>query len=341
VKPKVFVVQPIPEVALAAMREVAEVTVYPYMDRQITVPELAAAARQSDWLFILHETTVTADVIHANPNLKGIACMAGTKLHIDMEAANACKIPIVVTDPSVASSRATGDLAMAMMLGLAYRLVDADRYTRAGGFRQEQTMALMGLGCPGKTAGLIGLGKIGHYIVPRLRAFDMNVLYTKRTRLPPDQERKMGVEWTADLDEVLKRSDYLFILCDHNPSTEKLIGKRELDLMKREAYLINVGRGRIIDEPEIIRALQEKRIAGAAFDVYWNEPYQFDPPPTGEPWVPEALRKLDNVILAPHNGGATWDGRSRAALSAVQGMKQMMKGERPEWLYNPEIFASA
>jgi lactate dehydrogenase-like 2-hydroxyacid dehydrogenase len=341
VKPTVFVVQPIPEIALDLLREVAEVQVYPYIDRQITVAELAAAAKHADWLFVLHETDVSAEVIHANPNLKGIGAMAVTKLHIDMEAANACKIPVIVRESKITVSRVTGDLAVAMMLGLAYRLVESDTYTRGGNFRQEQTMALMGLGCPGKTAGLIGLGKIGLYVVPRLRAFDMDVIYTKRNRLPLDQERTMGVEWTPDLDTVLKRSDYLFILCDHNPSTHKLIGRRELGLMKTEAYLINVGRGRIIDEPELISALQDKRIAGAALDVYWNEPYQNDPPPTGEPWVPDALRKLDNVILAPHNGGGTWDSRSAEALSVVRGMVQMIKGEIPATLLNPEIYAGA
>jgi phosphoglycerate dehydrogenase-like enzyme len=103
----------------------------------------------------------------------------------------------------------------------------------------------------------------------------------------------------------------------YNPSTRKLIGKRELDLMKPEAYLINTARGRIVDEPELIRALQEKRIAGAALDVYWNEPYRNEPSVAGEPWVPEALCKLDNVILAPHNGNATWNvsGRRTAAVA--------------------------
>jgi lactate dehydrogenase-like 2-hydroxyacid dehydrogenase len=340
-KPKVFVVQPIPEMALAPLREIADVTVYPYMDQQITVEELAAAARHADFLFVMHETTVNADVLNANPDLKGIGVMGGSKLHIDMEAVNARKIPIVSTERRTTGSRGTGDLALGLMLGLAYRLVESDTYTRGGNFRQEQTMALMGMGCPGKTAGLIGLGKIGVFVVPRLKAFDMNVLYTKRTRLPLDQEKAMGVEWTPHLDEVLKRSDYLFILCDHNESTHKLIGKRALDLMKKTAYLINVGRGRIIDEPELIKALQEKRIAGAGLDVYYNEPYQFDPPPTGEPWVPVALRKLDNVILLPHNGGGTWDVRGPGALSVAKGIVQLMKGERPATLVNPEIYGNA
>jgi len=340
VKPKVFVVQPIPEVALEALREVAEVNVYPYMDRQITVDELVANAKRNDWLLVLHETTVNADVIRANPNLKGIGIMAGSKLHIDMEAANACKIPVILLERSANGFvRGTADLGVAMVLSLAYRLADSDRYTRGGGFRQEQTMAMMGIGCPGKTVGMVGLGKVAAVMVPRLRAFDMHVVYTKRNRLPAEQERELGLEWSPSLDEVIKRSDFFCVLCDYNPSTHKLIGKRELGLLKKDAYLVNVGRGRIVDEPELIRVLQERRIAGAALDVYWNEPYWGDPPDAGAPWVPEELCRLDNVILAPHNGGGTWDVRGDMALTIAKSIVQMIKGERPASLYNPQVLA--
>jgi glyoxylate reductase len=198
----------------------------------------------------------------------------------------------------------------------------------------------MGIGCPGKTVGLIGLGRVAQYLPPRMRAFDMHVIYTKPNRLPAEREQELGVEWTPTLDDLLKRSDFVCIECRYTPSTHKLIGRRELDLMKPEAYLINTGRGRIIDQPELIRALQEKRIAGAALDVYWSEPYLNEPPLT-EPWVPEELCKLDNVILAPHNGGATWDVRGRKAASVAQGMVAMMQGKRPVTLMNPEIYASA
>src|SRR5580692_3035287 len=334
-RPKVFVVQPIPEVALDVLRQAADVAVYPYMDRQISVDELVGGAKRSDWLFVLHETHVTAEVINANPDLKGIGSIAATP-HIDMEAANARKLPIVLGDSTITVSRATADLTMAMLLGLAYRLVEADHYTRCGKFRQEQTLALMGIGCPGKTVGLIGMGRLGESMATRIRAFGMHAVYTKRTRLAPKREQELSVEWTPDLDDLIKRSDFVCLVCDYNPSTHKLIGKRELDLMKPEAYLINTARGRIVDEPELIRALREKRIAGAALDVYWNEP-----PVTPDPAVPEELCKLENVILAPHNGGATWDVRGRKAMSVAQGMVAMMRGERPAALLNPEIYAQA
>jgi len=339
-RPKVFAAQAIPGAALDVLRQAAEVWVYPYLERQISVDELVGAAKRSDWLYVLHETSVTAEVINANPNLKGIGCMAAGHSFIDMEAANARKIPVIMGDPAISVIPATGDLTIAMLLALAYRLVEGDRYTRCGKFRQEQTVALMGIGCPGKTVGMLGMGKLALHMVPRLRAFDMHVLYNKPTRLATAREQELGIEWAPSLLDLMRRSDFVCIACRYGPSTHKLIGWRELDQMTPEAYLINTGRGRIVDEPELIRALQERRIAGAALDVYWNEPYRNDDPDSREPWVPEELCKMENVILAPHNGGATWDVRSRKAVSVAEGMLAVMRGERPKTLLNPEIYAN-
>ena len=335
-KPKIFVAQPIPEVALDILREVADVSVYPYMDRQISVDELAAAARRSDWLYVLHETNVTAEVLAANPNLKGIGAMAKFDPCIDLEAARHYGIPIVVEDPADNAfggvSLTTADLTVGMLLGLAYRLVEADRYTRCGKFRQEQTNALLGLGCLGKTVGLIGLGKVAEYMVPRLTPFGLDLTYTKRTRLDPERERDLGIGWCASLDDLLRTSDFVCVACDYNPSTHELIGPRELGLMKPSAFLINTARGRIVSEQALVAALQDKRIAGAALDVYWNEP-----PHVQDPHVPEALLALDNVILAPHNGGATVDVREHRTSSVARFMVQMITTGRAPHILNPEV----
>jgi glyoxylate reductase len=345
-KPKIFVVQPIPNVALDILRSAADVSVYPYLDRQISTDELVINAMRADWLFVLGDTIVPAEVINANPSLKGIGALTKAGANIDMAAARARKLPVVAEDPADrygegvgiavrgGVSLATADLTVGMIVALAYRIVDSDRYTRCGHFKQEQTLALMGLGCPERTVGLIGLGKVAEYMVPRVRAFDMNIIYTKRNRLSAAQERDWGVEWTASLDDLLKRSDFVCVACDYNESTHKLIGARQFALMKETAYFINTARGRIVDEPEMIRALQNRTIAGAALDVYWDEP-----PETHDPHVPEALRKLDNVILAPHNGGATWPVRGARMASVARGVLKIMKGERPPGLLNPEIFA--
>ena len=342
-KPKIFVAQPIADAVLDILREGAEVTVYPYLDRQITQDELAANARRHDWLFLASDNIVSAEAVHGSPNLKGIGTVSRLGLYIDLAAATARKLPVVSADPAYASapglspgarggvSLATADLTMGMLVSLAYRLVDADRYTRAGHFKQEQTLALMGVGCPGKTVGIIGMGKVAHYMVPRCRAFDMRVLYTKRNRLAEAEEEQLGIEWTP-LDALLEASDFVCLACDYNPDTHKLIGARELGLMKPTAFFINTARGRIVDEPALIQALQTRRIAGAGLDVYWNEP-----PVVYDPFVPEELRKIDNVILAPHNGGATWDVRVARAVSVARGVLATMRGERAPGLLNPNI----
>ncbi len=342
-KPKIFVAQPIADAVLDILREGAEVTVYPHLDRQITQDELAANARRHDWLFLASDNIVSAEAIQASPNLKGIGTVSRLGLYIDLAAATARKLPVVSADPDYASapglspgarggvSLATADLTIGMLVSLAYRLVDADRYTRAGHFKQEQTLALMGVGCPGKTVGIIGMGKVAHYMVPRCRAFDMRVLYTKRKRLTQAEEEQLGIEWTT-LHALLEASDFVCLACDYNPDTHKLIGARELGLMKPTAFFINTARGRIVDEPALIQALQTRRIAGAALDVYWNEP-----PVVYDPFVPEELRKLDNVILAPHNGGATWDVRVARAASVAHGVLATMRGERAPGLLNPNI----
>ena len=185
-KPRVFVVQPIPEVALEILREVAEVTVFPHLDRQISHDELVANARRSDYIFAMGDTLVPAEVINANPDLKGISVVSRKAGNVDLEAARARRLPVAITHPAEEIyqliCKVTGDLTMGMLLALAYRLFDSDRYTRCGKF-QEQTLALMGVGCPGKTLGLIGLGRVAEYMIPRARAFEMDVVYSKRTRL--------------------------------------------------------------------------------------------------------------------------------------------------------------
>jgi glyoxylate reductase len=335
----VFAVQAIPEAPLRVLQEVADVEVFPSLRRQINLQETIDGARRADYLLGLHGNFVPAEVIIANPNLKGIAFLGGNTVKVDFDAALACKIPVLSAHPEDAAAAyskgvavATADLTVAMLLALAYRLVDADRYTRADPTFQEQTMALMGVGCSGKTAGLIGLGQVGQHVARRLAGFDMHVLYVKRNRLAPDQETRLGLQYVT-LDELLQRSDYVSVQVNYNATTHKMIGARELGLMKPTAYFINTARGRIVDEQALIAALESGAIAGAGLEVFYNEP-----PAVWDPVVPEVLRKMDNVILAPHNGGATFDSRSFQIMPLATGIKDLIEGRRPRGLLNPEVF---
>jgi lactate dehydrogenase-like 2-hydroxyacid dehydrogenase len=333
VKPRVFVSQPIPEPALDMMREVAEVNVFPRTDRNMSEDEWIMAAQRSDYLFVMGGNIITTNVIKANPKLKGIA-MVHRRLpqnnSIDLDTARALGVPVVFQFPWEPVydriAEATCDLTIAMMLDLAYRMSDADRYTRSGRSLQEHTMALMGPGVTGKTIGLLGLGIVARKMVPRLHPFKIHILYTKRTRLSPAEEREMGVEW-AEQDEILRRSDFVCLEYDYNPSTHKKIGEREFALMKPTAYFINTARGRIVDEPALVRALQNRTIAGAGLDVFWHEP-------PGSPEMapsPEFFR-MDGVVLAPHNGGATWDARTELTKATARQIIALIAGERPQGL---------
>jgi lactate dehydrogenase-like 2-hydroxyacid dehydrogenase len=319
-RPRVFVVQPIPGVALDMLREVSEVEVYPYADRQVTMDELAAAASRSDYIFTMHETMIDKSVIAANPGLKGIAVGGGDYADmIDVDACEQAGIPILDHSDELhaltrsLNAKTTADLTLALLMCLAYRVVESDSYTKAGRFRQEMTMELMGQGCPGKVAGVIGMGSVARELVPRLQALEMDVVYTKRTRLSAQDETALGIRWVDDLDQLLPVADYVIMLANYNSSAHMLMAEREFGLMRPTAYFVNSGRGRLVDEPAMIKALQDGTIAGAGLDVYWNEP-----PVVHDPDVPEALRRLPNVVLAPHNGGATWDSRSLQVTHIAQ-----------------------
>ena len=191
-KPRIFVVQPIMPEGLEMLRAVGEVEMFD-TDRMISKPELIAGLKRADYLYTLGDTVIDAEVLDANPDLKGIAAMSMILNVIDIEAATQRGIP--VTNIPHVITKTTCDLTMALLLGLAWRIVEADAFVRSGKFRQEQSMSFLCHSLPGKTLGLIGLGGIGKEIVKRARAFDMEVIYTKRTRLDPAEEQELGVTW--------------------------------------------------------------------------------------------------------------------------------------------------
>jgi len=323
--PKIFVTQPIPEKALARLREAAEVELNPDPLHIITKPELIAALKRNDYLFCLLHDTVDADAIHANPNLKLIASMAIVPAGIDVAAATARRIPVTTISPIV--TEATADLHWALLLAVARRVVEADRAVRSGIFPGGQSMRFVGTEVHGKTLGIIGLGRIGEAVARRAWGFGMRVLYTKRQRLNGARESALGVEYRS-LDDLLRESDFVSVNVALTRETVHLIGHRELGLMRPSAFLVNTARGPIVDEKALVRALEEKRIAGAALDVYEHEPR-----------VEPGLINLPNVVLAPHLGSAATDTRERMAGIVVGNIVAVIEGRRPPNLFNPEIYS--
>jgi glyoxylate reductase len=322
--PKMFVTQPIAQKALARLREVGDVEINPDSTHIITKPELMAALGRNDYLLCLLHDRVDAEVISVNPNLRLIASMAITPSGVDVAAATARRIPVTSIPPAVTET--TADLHWALLLVVARRIVEADCALRSGIFPGSQSMHFVGGEVNGKTLGIVGFGAIGEAVARRARGFGMRILYVKRHRLDEPRETTLGVEY-RNLDDLLKESDFVSVNAALNPETVHLIGARELSLMRPSAYLVNTARGPIVDEKALVRALEEKQIAGAALDVYEREP-------TVEP----GLINLPNVVLTPHLGSAGLDTRERIADIVVDNIVAVIEGRRPPNLYNPEIY---
>src|SRR5213594_81595 len=319
--PRVFVTQPIPEGALARLLEVAEVELNPDPLHIIAKPELITALNQNQYLFCLLHDRVDAEVINASPDLRVIASMAIVPAGIDVAAATARRIPVTTIPPVV--TEATADLHWALLLAVARRVMEADRALRSGLFPGGQSMRFVGSEVHGKTLGIIGLGAIGEAVARRAKGFGMRIVYTNRTRLDESREALLSVEYRR-LNNLLGESDFVSINAALSPETVHLISDREFGLMRPSAYLVNTARGPIVDEKALVRALEEKRIAGAALDVYENEPA-----------VEPGLINLPNVVLTPHLGSAALETRERIAAILVENGIAVIEGRRPPNIYNP------
>jgi glyoxylate reductase len=324
---RIFVTQPIAESALERLRSVADVTVNPDNSCVLAKDRLCAAVREHDILFALLHDTIDYDVLTANPKLKAVASMSANADRIDVAAATARRIPVTVIMP-IAVTEATADLHFAIMLAVARRVVEGDRLIRAGFFPGAQSNLLAGAWVCGKVLGLVGgKGRIGRAVARRALGFRMRILYSGPHRMPEADEAKLGMAYVS-LDQLLAESDFVSLHPALKAETRHLIGERELLLMKRTAFLINSARGPIVDEKALAEILAKNRIAGAALDVFENEPF-----------VEPALLKLTNVVLTPHLGSAIMEVRETLAHVVVDNIMAILAGRRPPNCFNPEIYA--
>ena len=321
---RVFVTQPIPERALQHLREAVDVEMFSDPSRILPYDYLLAAVRHCEILYCLLHDRVDARVIEEGKSLRLIASSAITPANIDVAAASLRKIPVTVIPNVVAE--ATADLQWGLLIGVARRILEADRALRRGVFAGSQSTYFIGGEVNGRTLGTIGLGAIGRATVRRAHGFGMRVLYTKRQRLPSHEEETLGIVFRT-LDELLAEGDFVVVNAAYHQGTYHLIGTREFALMKSTAYLINTSRGPIVDEAALVDALKRRIIAGAGLDVY-----------EGEPLVHPELPVLDNVILTPHIGSAARETRERSASVVVDNILAFLKGDRPPNVFNTEIY---
>jgi len=320
---KVFVTQPVPEAALARLRESAEVRVFPDSTRILPREHLLGEVGSCDVLFCLMHDRIDREVIEAGQSLRLIATSAIYPGNLDMAAATARKIPVTGIPNLVAET--TADLQWGLLMAVARRIAEADRAVRRRMFPGSQSMYFIGAEVNGKTLGTIGLGAVGRGIARRARGFGMTVLYTKRNRLDPNEEAQSQVRY-ATLEDLLRESDFVVVNASYHQGTHHLLSAKELGLMKPTAFLINTSRGPIVDEQALVEALQAKRIAGAALDVYEHEPQ-----------VHPELPRMDNVVLTPHIGSAARETRERIAGIVVDNILAFLAGDRPPNLINAEV----
>ncbi len=255
-------------------------------------PEGVLQAHKNDIGAILstHSTPVRRSLIDALPQLGLIAQNAVGTDNVDLAAAHARGIAVTNT-PDVLTDD-TADIALALLLACSRRIVEADMYVRVG--RWSAGPMPLGTTPKGKTVGIVGLGRIGQAIAKRLAAFDMRIVYHGRR-----QKTDAPYAYYKDLNEMAKACDYLILACSGGPDTHHIVNKSVLADLGPRGYLINVSRGSVVDTEALINALVGKVIAGAGLDVYETEPN-----------VPEPLKSMDNVVLLPHIGSATFETRT-------------------------------
>jgi len=311
-KPKLFITRNIPEPAIKRLEEVFEVEIFPE-NRAITHGELKEKVRDIDALICLLTDNIDHEIIEAASNLKCISVYAVGYNNIDVETAT--KHGIVICNTPGVLTETTADLAWALIMSCARRIVEADRFVREGKFQGWEPMLMLGNDIFGKTLGIIGMGRIGRAVAHRALGFDMKVIYYDPQ---VDPESLPSDYVSVDLTTLCQNSDFISIHTPLTPKTRHLIGEKEFNLMKPTAILINTARGPIIDEQALISALKENKIAGAGLDVYENEPV-----------IPEELIKLSNVILLPHIGSASYETRTKMALLAAENAIAVIEGKNP------------
>ncbi|MCD6146553.1 MAG: phosphoglycerate dehydrogenase [Thermoplasmata archaeon] len=311
---KILVTDVIAEEAMELLKKNHEVTF-----KDITGEELAREIAPYHALMVRSGTKVTAEAINNAENLIVIGRAGIGVDNIDVKAATRNGIKVVNSPTGATISVA--ELAIGHMISLARRLPKADKTTRAGEWAKKK---LKGVELNGKTLGLIGCGNIGRVVAKYARALNMSVIgydpYISKEKLEEE-----GIEKVESVGEVMGRADFISIHVPHTPETHHLINEEMLSKMKTSAYIINCARGGVVDEKALYNALKENKIAGAALDVYEEEPAKNNP-----------LFELDNAVFTPHIGASTKEGQIRAGTICAEQILKVLEGKEPDfWVNRP------
>jgi glyoxylate reductase len=307
--PAVFVARRIPSVALSRLEEACDVEVHGG-ERELEQAELIERLQGKQGLISIVSTRVNRAVIEACPGLQIVANVAVGYNNIDVAAAR--ERGVIVTNTPDVLTEASADLTWALILAITRRIAEGDRLVRAGGWKGWALDFMLGSDLRGKQLGIIGFGRIGQAVAARAGAFGMRVAYQSRSAIGPPEYQPMAY------DRLSATSDIVTLHCPLTDETRHLINQKSLARMKRSAYLINAARGAVVDEAALVWALKNRIIAGAALDVYEDEPR-----------VHPELPRFENVVLAPHLGSATTETRTAMADLAVRNVIAVLSGNPP------------
>jgi glyoxylate reductase len=315
-KPLIVITRRLPDVIETRMMELFDCRLN-VEDAPMSQAELIEAVRSGEVLVPTVTDRIDAGIIsQAGPQLRLIASFGTGVDHIDLKTAR--QRGITVTNTPGVLTEDTADMTMALMLALPRRLAEGERLVRSGEWGGWGPTSMLGHRIWGKRLGIIGMGRIGQAVARRARGFGLAVHYHNRRRVHPDIEEELEATYWESLDQMLSRMDIISINCPHTPATYHLLSPRRLKLLQEHAYIVNTSRGEVIDENALARALEGGEIAGAALDVFEHEPA-----------INPKLMKMDNVILLPHMGSATIEGRIAMGEKVIINIKTFADGHTP------------
>jgi glyoxylate reductase len=320
-KPRVLATRPLFPAAQQILNAACDVEYWSKPER-IPKEELLGRMKEKEGLVCLLTEKVGEELLRAAPKLRIAANVAVGFDNIDVPACT--KRGVVATNTPGVLDETTADFAWTLMMAVARRLGEGEQLARSGNWKGWDLDQLVGADVWGKTLGLVGFGRIGRAVARRAAGFQMKVLYSDGVRAPLDVEKELKAEH-RDLNALLAESDFVSVHVPLLAETRGLFDGAKLSRMKASAFLINTSRGPVVDEAALVHALETRKIAGAALDVYENEPF-----------IHPGLKR-PSVVLAPHIASASLETRTKMAVIAAENVVALFKGQRPPNMLNPEV----
>jgi len=324
-KPKIFATHPLFDEARAILDASCEVEYWAQPGRP-SREEILRRAKEKEGLVCLLTDRIDEDLLRAAPKIRIVANVAVGYDNIDVLACT--KRGVVATNTPGVLDETTADFAWTLLMAVARRLVEGDTMARTGNWKGWNLDQMCGTDVWGKTLGIIGFGRIGRALARRALGFKMRILYTATKKAPSEIEKEFNAEY-HDLNMLLAESDFVSLHVPLNSDTRGMLNAPKFLRMKPTAFVINTARGPVIDEAALVHALEAGKIAGAALDVFEQEPF-----------IHPGLKR-SNVVMAPHMGSASVETRSKMAAMAAHNLAALFRGQRPPNMLNPEVLKTA